>query len=126
MLKDLFQKIESFEIVTLRTSGMRHISEYEIVRKDGQDFHRYGTWSKSDETFNTRFFLRLSPRNAFRIILSIRMSASPSPTIVNPMIGHECLITFFIQNYRRSCKVGICTTTRKQAISFPRKQVYHR
>lgn len=30
------RKIESFEIVTLRISGMRHVTEYEIVMKDGK------------------------------------------------------------------------------------------
>ncbi|MBO4330902.1 MAG: hypothetical protein J5827_02380 [Oscillospiraceae bacterium] len=32
----LFGKIRSFETVTLRTSGMLHVTEYEIVMKDGR------------------------------------------------------------------------------------------
>lgn len=36
-------KIGSFEIVTLHTSGMRFMTEYEIVRKDGKaEVSRYG------------------------------------------------------------------------------------
>ena len=31
----LFERIHSFEIVTLHTSGMRHVTDYEIVMKDG-------------------------------------------------------------------------------------------
>lgn len=42
LLNRIFEKNESertivsFEIVTLHTSGMRHVTEYEIVQKDGQ------------------------------------------------------------------------------------------
>lgn len=32
----LLDKINSFEIVTLHTSGMRHIADYEIVMRDGK------------------------------------------------------------------------------------------
>lgn len=31
----LFERIQSFETVTLHTSGMRHVTDYEIVMKDG-------------------------------------------------------------------------------------------
>ncbi len=34
-LINLFGKIKSFETVTLHTSGMRHVADYEIVMKDG-------------------------------------------------------------------------------------------
>ncbi|MBQ7444999.1 MAG: hypothetical protein IJS71_03555 [Clostridia bacterium] len=32
-IANLFKKIRSFEIVTLHTSGMRHVTDYEIVMK---------------------------------------------------------------------------------------------
>ena len=37
------EEIESFQIVTLHTSGMRHVGEVEIVMKDGKaEVSRYG------------------------------------------------------------------------------------
>ena len=39
-----FNKIKSFETVTLYTCGMRHVCEYEIVMKDGvAEVSRYST-----------------------------------------------------------------------------------
>ena len=45
LFKNLFSKklISSFEKVTLRLSGMRHVTEYEIVMKDGMaEISQYG------------------------------------------------------------------------------------
>ena len=47
---NLFGEIKSFEIVTLHTSGMRHVTDYEIV-KSGENaiFSKYSVVYRDSE-----------------------------------------------------------------------------
>ncbi len=49
-ITDLFEKIKSFEIVALNTSGMRYITDYEIVMRDGNaEVSRYAVGFRGGE-----------------------------------------------------------------------------
>lgn len=67
-------KIESFEVVTLREVGMRHAVEYEIVKKDGEaELSRYTVLFGEDDGRKLEESVSFSDADALALLNKCRV-----------------------------------------------------